>query len=252
MSQQLSEKQLTTTIQYFPFWKKMLHIIPGLVTLIAFLLLKPIVTNYGYPPLMAFTLAVLIIDIPLLLGILFYQGKKLNQRFSLKGIVLNLEQTKAWKFLGVFLLGAIIAAGLFSIGAPIDLVLGKLLSPWLPDWMYFEKQQQYTAFSKPLLIQTLILWTVVTGLLLPVVEELYFRGYLLPRMSSYKINAVVANAALFALYHLWHPHGMVTFFLLGLLFSTAVLIFRDIRLSIVWHIIGNLQLRILVLLTLLR
>lgn len=250
--QQQTDQSLTPpNIHYFSFWKKMAHVLPGFVTLIAFISLKPYVTNAGYPPLMAFTLAVLFFDLPLLLGIILVQGRKLNQRWSLKGVIGNLERTKAGKFFGIVLVGIGLAIGLFAIGSPIERFMASLFTSILPDWMYLDHVKQYSNYPRSVLMQTVLLWAVVTGIVLPVVEEVYFRGYLLPRMSSSRINAIVANAGLFALYHAWHPYGLLTFFLQGLLFSTFVLLYRNIRFSIAWHVIGNLQLRIMIMISLL-
>ena len=46
---------------------------------------------------------------------------------------------------------------------------------------------------------------LVNGLAAPVVEELYFRGYLLPRIPLSRGWAPLLNAALFSLYHLFSP-----------------------------------------------
>ena len=39
----------------------------------------------------------------------------------------------------------------------------------------------------------------------PVVEELYFRGFLLPRMEQLGRWAPLVNASLFSIYHFWSP-----------------------------------------------
>jgi membrane protease YdiL (CAAX protease family) len=44
----------------------------------------------------------------------------------------------------------------------------------------------------------------------PAVEELYFRGYLLPRLSRFKVWAVPINSVLFALYHFYSPWDVIT------------------------------------------
>ena len=47
--------------------------------------------------------------------------------------------------------------------------------------------------------------TTVNGL----AEELYFRGYLLPRMSRLGVWAPIVNTALFSLYHFWSPRSFL-------------------------------------------
>jgi membrane protease YdiL (CAAX protease family) len=43
------------------------------------------------------------------------------------------------------------------------------------------------------------------GLVSPMTEELYFCGFLLPRICRYGAWALVLNTLLFSLYHVWTP-----------------------------------------------
>lgn len=62
----------------------------------------------------------------------------------------------------------------------------------------------------------LLFWTTVSLLMLfgnlvgPLVEELYFRGYLLPRLAHLGRWGAVVNGILFALYHFWSPWYVVS------------------------------------------
>lgn len=53
---------------------------------------------------------------------------------------------------------------------------------------------------------------MATGFIGPFIEELYFRGFLLPRMAWMKKWALLVEAFLFALYHIWSPWQLVTRF----------------------------------------
>ena len=52
---------------------------------------------------------------------------------------------------------------------------------------------------------TLVAFLVLNGLVGPIVEELYFRGYLLPRLDRLGRWAPLVNVSLFSLYHFWSP-----------------------------------------------
>jgi membrane protease YdiL (CAAX protease family) len=52
------------------------------------------------------------------------------------------------------------------------------------------------------------LFILVTSI--PIVEELYFRGYLLPRLSYLGGWAIMVNSLLFALYHFTTPWALVS------------------------------------------
>jgi hypothetical protein len=60
-----------------------------------------------------------------------------------------------------------------------------------------------------------VLWLglFLSGLVAPVVEELYFRGYLLPRIPVSGKLAPVTNAALHSAYHFYAPWNFLSFFL---------------------------------------
>ena len=110
-----------------------LHIIPGILLTAVFILLKPLIANIGYPPLLAFILAVLLVDIPFQLGVMYYQGKKLNGRYSLQGIVLYREKIPWGQFLIIFLVGVVLLFGLSTLAMPANSFLSQGLFSWLPD-----------------------------------------------------------------------------------------------------------------------
>jgi len=93
----------------------LMHILPGLLVTGAFILLKPLLDSIGYPPLLAFLLAVLLVDLPLLMGVMLFEGKKLNGHYSLNG-VLDYREKIPWKtFAWVFIAAFVVAMGGFQI-----------------------------------------------------------------------------------------------------------------------------------------
>lgn len=84
-----------------------LHVLPGALTAVAFLALKPLLDASGTPPLLAFLLAVLLIDLPVLLGVMLYEGKKRNGRYSLEGVVLYRDKV-SWKTFALVFVGAFV------------------------------------------------------------------------------------------------------------------------------------------------
>lgn len=67
-----------------------------------------------------------------------------------------------------------------------------------------------TGFSKEILIVTLLLYLFVIAVIYPVIEECYFRGFLLARMKWMGKWGIVLNTVLFACYHFWSPWLIVT------------------------------------------
>lgn len=193
----------------------LLHILPGALVTISFVLLKSISDSMGYPSLLAFLLAILLIDIPVLLGIMFFEGRKQNGKLSLEGVVLYREKIPWGKFALIFI-GAFVGVYLLiMLVTPVNAFLTERLFSGLPKWIFLEEQSQYLAYAKNVLVITFTFQLVLTGIVLPWIEELYFRGFLLPRISRYKGWAPVIGGFFFGLYHMWQPFGFLTVFVLG-------------------------------------
>jgi membrane protease YdiL (CAAX protease family) len=77
---------------------------------------------------------------------------------------------------------------------------------WLPDWFVAPvPMDRVSEYSASAWIVTLVAFGALNAIVGPVVEELYFRGFLLPRMSQFGRWAPFVNVVLFSLYHFWSP-----------------------------------------------
>ncbi len=229
----------------------LLHIIPGILTTLALVIFKPFVDLTGFPPLLAFLLAVLLIDIPIMLGVLLNEGKKLNGRYSLEGVVLYHEKVSWKKFALVFIGAFVVLYLIIMFATPLSSILADTLFSWLPDWFFFDDVVQYGGYAKNILILAFTLQLVITGIILPWVEELYFRGYLLPRISRYGGWAPLIGGMLFGLYHGWQLFGWVGVSLLGAGLGYVVWWKKDLRLGISLHVFANALVRLMLLMSIL-
>ena len=228
-----------------------LHILPGVLTTLAFLVLKPLADGIGYPPLFGFLLAVLFIGLPFLLGTMLYTGKKRNGHYSLEAVVLCREGV-SWRTFALVLVGSFVATyALVMVVSPLGDLLREGFFSWLPDWMFLEEPGQYRSYPRSVLLVTFVLQLIVTGVALPWAEELYFRGFLLPRLSRYRAWAPLLGGLLFALYHVWQLFSFPTVFLLGAALGYAVWCTRDIRVGITLHVLANGLVRLTFLMTVL-
>jgi membrane protease YdiL (CAAX protease family) len=235
--------------QHALFKSFLLHVLPGALTTVAFLVIKPILDGSGYPPLLAFLLAVLLVDLPILLGVMLTEGKKLNGRCSLEGVILYRDKVP-WKTFALVFVGAfVVIYVLMMVMTPISSLLTRAAFSWLPEWMFLEEQTQYQAYAKSALLATFALQLVLTGVALPWVEELYFRGYLLPRLSRCGRWSPLLGGLFFGLYHVWQLFGFPTVFLLGTALGYVVWWKRDIRISIGLHVFANVLIRFMALMT---
>ncbi len=227
----------------------LLHLIPG-IPIIAGLFLfslsffsKLLGIAVELRVFLGFTLSILITLIPVQLGILFYTGKKLNGKLSLKGVVSFTETSSLKSYLIFVPLFLVFAIMIFVLVSPLFTpYITKALFAWYPQ----EYNLQNVIWNPGDLLGhqgiflLLGLYILINGVLGPLVEELYFRGYLLPRMNGYAGRwAPALNIALFSLYHYFspweNPIRIIAFLPLGYLVWKK----RDIRFSILVHVLMN-------------
>ena len=215
-----------------------LHLVPGaLIGLVYGSIGIPVATSLGYPPLLGLLLAVLCVLLPLELGYLLYLGRQRNGRFSLAGIVLYQERMPARRLALAVLLLFGWAVGSNIALAWIDRLLFDRLFAWVPSWFLLDVDAD--RYARSTLVVTLLASLVVSGIAAPVVEELYFRGYLLPRLTRLGRWAPVVHIILFALYHVWTPWLAVTRIIYFLPTVYAVWRQRNIMIAIWVHCLGN-------------
>jgi membrane protease YdiL (CAAX protease family) len=86
---------------------------------------------------------------------------------------------------------------------------------------------------------TLIVALFVDGLINPIVEELYFRGHLLPRLAWLGWLAPVVNAFLLAAQHYWQPYNFPLIFVIQLAVVSVVSWKRNIYIGMLTHCAAN-------------
>jgi hypothetical protein len=165
-------------------------------------LLAPLLRRQGWPPIFAGKLAILVVLVPIELGYLLFLGWKRNGRPSLAGIVRYREAVPFWQYLVFAPLMCIWFLATMSQWRQAVAVLDGLA--WLPAWLIDPVPLDAAGPIAPGVQLTLLVTSLVlSGVVAPVVEELYFRGYLLPRIDRLGWLAPLLSAVLFALYHVW-------------------------------------------------
>ena len=124
---------------------------------------------------------------------------------------------------------------------PIAQYLESHLPAWLPAWATQEALVNgILSSSPPQRSITFGLAALFSGLIAPVVEELYFCGFLLPRMERWGWSSPVINALLFALYHFYFPGNMLGIFLAFVPISYVVRHKKNWRIGLVFNSMVNL------------
>ena len=183
-----------------------LHLLPGALGTVVYILSVPIFTRLGYPSITALYLPMIVAVILIELGYLLYQGQKKTGARSISGVINYRERVPGWMYVAfplLILVWGILITGLVS---PLDnLILNKVFG-WLPDWYALRNVLDIkTGYSREAILVTAICALTLNGLVGPIIEELYFRGYLLPRISRFGRWAPLLNVVLFSFYHFWTP-----------------------------------------------
>ena len=223
-----------------PIWKSVfLHLFPGLLALVVFTLIARPVESIGYPSMMPWLISVTLTVIPFELGYLYYEGKQRNGRSSLDGVILYRQPLKAGQvalWTALIFLAVLI---LFILSGPVTNYLEKVVFAWVPGWFVQDTGLEGGEFSKSALLLVNVASIFVFMIGIPIVEEMYFRGYLLPRLAHLGLWAVVINAFLFALYHFTTPWGLVFRFLSALALAYSAYRTKNLLPAIIVHFIVN-------------
>ena len=216
-----------------------LHLLPGLVGLAAFLIAAPIVLALGVPILLAFYLPMTLAIVAVELGYLAVQARRGGAE-SVGAVIGYREAMPAVRFVLLVVALFVAGVGLAAALGILDGILAATVFAGLPDWWLIRDLEQLRAHPRSALVFTLGVGLVMNGFVGPIVEEAYFRGHLLPRISRLGGWAPVMNAALFSLYHLWQPWLFFSRFGYSLPWIVTVSRTRSIYLGIALHCLGNL------------
>jgi membrane protease YdiL (CAAX protease family) len=185
--------------------------------------------------------------IPVQVGILLYVGKKQLGQLGFKGVVGYLKKSPLKQYLIFVPILLVYNLVLFIVVAPlIQPYIVDTLFSWYPKEYNFQLLMQ-AVMENPASISGFrgiyalaVLYILLSCILGPLVEELYFRGYLLPRMQKYANKwAPFINTVLFSLYHFFSPwENLIR--IVGF-YPVIYLAWRkkDIRFGIFTHVILN-------------
>ena len=218
-----------------------LHLLPGLLTAGVYIVLGRIFYVNGLPSILGFYASTLLVLVPWEVCIPVLIARRTHRKVRFGELIGFREKAPIWQLilLGV---GTFLWAGLtFSVaGSVLMEPLRHAWFSWVPDWFDLGHYLLSGEYSQGVRIFTWGLGIAFVVIIGPIVEELYFRGYLLPRMSALKGWAPLVGSILFALYHFWSPWFFVVRIVALLPMMYAVWWKRDIRIVILAHCLLNL------------
>ncbi|HYF93674.1 MAG TPA: hypothetical protein VD969_15780 [Symbiobacteriaceae bacterium] len=167
----------------------LLHLLPETVALLGYLVLAPTFARSNLPTFWALAVTTLCLVVPLQFGLLLWLGWREHGRLSLGRIVLNRDRTPFVQYF--WLLPLLLAWILFvtlGIGAPLYKLIPGLFRAWLPNLVptgaLLPLPEQLATGSRTMLLGVTFTLMAIRLMVGSLVDEYYYRGYLLPRMTN--------------------------------------------------------------------
>jgi membrane protease YdiL (CAAX protease family) len=226
-----------------PLWLSVvLSLFPG-VALGAFIVgTAPLLKSWGLDPIFALFGGIGLVIVPLELGCLAIVAHRTTGSWSplaLKDYKSKLPPKRLLPMaigLAIWFILTLIAWITLLEGWVID-----RLPSWVPDsiMQFAQTNAQGDLPSAGVDAALLVIAFVCNGLVGPMTEELYFRGYLLPRIDRYGIWAPLLSTLLFSLYHVWTPWRWPQIAVGFLPLALAAWRTRSIYVSMIAHVTIN-------------
>jgi hypothetical protein len=214
-----------------------LHLVPGALIVAVYLLVAaPLVRAIEYPPFMAWAIALAIVLFPIQFGLLWL-GRQRTGKYSLRGALGYMDRpVSRGRVTGLIVFCLLWMTVVSLMLVPLDNLLYETVFSWIQYEGTGDSATSYlNGYSQQMLLVTLLICGPFTGWTLPLIEEYYFRGFLLPRLPQLGGWAPLFNMFLFSVYHFWAPWTVLSklvFLFPGIWFAWKK---RDIRISIGMH-----------------
>ena len=220
----------------------MLSLLPGILYVILALIITPAILLLGFPTLFVLILTDIIVIVLLELSILLFISKKKANKYSLKNVVPYTKKIPVLHFIGYLVVLIVYGYLISMLLSPISVIMKESLFSWMPE-VFLTEAINPTSFSLTILLITAIFAFIIIGVAVPIVEELYFRGFLMSRISRLgKIWAPLTIVILWSIYHFWAPWNVLTFIVLYFPIAWVVIRTENVYLSIITHSFANIML----------
>jgi membrane protease YdiL (CAAX protease family) len=184
-----------------------LHLVPGALVVAAYALVAaPLTRALGYPIFLAWAIALALVLFPLQFG-LVWLGRLSTGRFTTRGVGRYRDRPLPRGRITLIGIGLLLYMTVVALAlTPLDALVFDAFFTWVPFEDAGGSATAYLdAYSREFVITTLLICMPFTGFTLPLVEEYYFRGFLLPRLPRLGGWAPLLNTVLFSVYHFWAP-----------------------------------------------
>jgi len=157
-----------------------LHLLPGILIGVFYFLIRQPLHKFGYPSIFGLILAIIFVLVPVELGYLLFKGKQATGRYTLEELISYRTPVPWWQSILWIVIVLAVMGAIFTVMKPVDKLLQEKLFYWMPT---LDSGLDGT-YSKIALVVTYSIFIISGVIVGPAVEELYFRGYLLPRIPG--------------------------------------------------------------------
>jgi len=192
-------KNSNSNTQQFSTWQwLLLSTLPIMLALIHRLIALPLVEWLGLPPRYS---TILQFNILFELGFVIYLGWKLTGKFTLMGAVRYRKPLSWWWYPLGFVVFLAIGFGIMALMTPVATFLRETVFAGVPA---STDSVDASLYAQPVLV-VMAIGILIFKPLGGVVEELYYRGTLLPRMESVGWWGPLISAITWAATHVGQP-----------------------------------------------
>ncbi|PCI85928.1 MAG: hypothetical protein COB24_11305 [Hyphomicrobiales bacterium] len=222
--------------------------IPSAVGFFGFHYVLPELHEGGMPAIVAWPLVASIMLLPLtIVPVLMMKREATDLNISLKArMCLKSLSGKEWLIaLGILIIGLIAAAGLGSLSAVWSEFSGLKVPEYFPFFLNpaIDPMTADPAALTPGFVLKGAFWLVglmlITLFLNILVEELYFRAWLLPKMQNLSVTPWLVNGLAFAFYHIFQLWLLPQILPLSLLMAFVVYKTKSIWPVFIIHLLTN-------------
>ena len=234
-----SNQFVSTRPESFSAWKTLILVCcAAIAIMLPYIVLSLANVLPGFPNIVIFSIAALIGSLVFQLGYILMYTRKHYGDFCISKS-LGLQTKLGWKKLVIWVpILLVVVMGLFAATQLIGVWLQSAAFSWLPSW--YPLETDYSIYSINVQYITYAVMFVIVGIIVPVVEEVFFRGFLMLRMGWAGKWVVPANVVLFAAYHIWSPWQFVTRLIAMLPLYYVTYKKNNIQLAIIVHCCLNL------------
>jgi membrane protease YdiL (CAAX protease family) len=185
-----------------------LHLLPGFLVGFFYFITAEVFVPAGLPRLLALLLGFLVVGIPAQLIVLRRASKRAGH-----SVIRYRTPLPLWHHVGgaVVLIVVVILLLRLPLGTTARYLAAHVFG-FLPVAFAPSADDQLATLRHTIVLITLVLQLLIDGVVNPIVEETYFRGFLLPQLERLGPMAPIVNTLLFALGHFWQPYNYISIF----------------------------------------